>query len=431
MGKKQRGFSKICSETFCNVETKNFFVSNMSGNKTKEDEEVIYHPFQPLIHGVNYDVTSLLNQTVALFDATGTLRISHFTKIWRKMNFGLIFHGRQGFRELTEFTEDLLKIVKSYTLKHNKMGIRAAAIYLWYTLYFKQPTRPKVRLHVDKREYSDLNRFMKQCREERHWEIVYCWSKLIADHAFVFQASNKRLGLEFSGKASRTNLVSTKKPSKGFDSFFNDSEYKEVYESLQQTHTKYSAMKKALTGSSSGSGYAIYDTGLSMISEDLPDKIMKWTTTKINSSDQKNMGGNFLKENGVSIGQRRQQIIQKSYEENAIEDEADDNFETFSPMKNSGKGKGRGKNRKVSIPEIGNPDGSQTLASLAKSLAAVKEDPSLLIGLDGVPPPKKGKGRPKKDNDTKKKSPKATKVKKVKKVKKAKVENSDDEFLEF
>ena len=151
----------------------------MSGNKTKEDEEVIYHPFQPLIHGVNYDVTSLLNQTVALFDATGTLRISHFTKIWRKMNFGLIFHGRQGFRELTEFTEDLLKIVKSYTLKHNKMGIRSAAIYLWYTLYFKQPTRPKVRLHVDKREYSDLNRFMKQCREERHWEIVYCWSKLI------------------------------------------------------------------------------------------------------------------------------------------------------------------------------------------------------------------------------------------------------------
>ena len=248
-----------------------------------------------------------------------------------------------------------------------------------------------------------------------------------ADHAFVFQASNKRLGLEFSGKAGKTgNLVSAKKP-KGFDSFFNDSEYKEVFESIQQTHTKYSAMKKALTGSS-GSGLAIYDPGLSMTSEDLPDKILKWTTAKINSSDQKNLGGNFLKENGVSIGQRRQQIIQKSYEENAIEEEAEDNFETFSPMKISGKGKGRGKNRKVSIPEIGNPDGSQTLASLAKSLAAVKEDPSLLIGLDGVPPPKKGKGRPKKDT---KKSPKAAKVKKVKKVKKAKVENSDDEFLEF
>lgn len=398
----------------------------MSGNESKEGEEVVYHPYQPLIHGVNYDVTSLLSQTVALFDETGTLRISHFTKIWRKMNFGLIFHGRQGFRELTEFTEDLLKIVKSYTLKHNKMGIRAAAIYLWYTLYFKQPTRPKVRLHVDKREYSDLNKFLKQCREERHWEIVYCWSKLIADHAFVFQASNKRLGLEFSGKASRTNLVSAKKPSKGFDSFFNDSEYKEVYESLQQTHTKYSAMKKALTGSS-GSGYAIYDTGLSMISDDLPDKIMKWTTTKINSSDQKSMGGNFLKENGVSIGQRRQQIIQKSYEENAIDEQIEDNFETTSPMKISGKGKGRGKNRKESIQEIGSPDGSQTLASLAKSLAAVKEDPSLLIGLDGGPTLKKGRGRPKK-NDDNKKSPKTPKVKKVKKVKKTKVENSDDEW---
>lgn len=62
----------------------------MSGNKTKEGEEVVYHPFQPLIHGVNYDVNSLLSQTVALFDESGTLRISHFTKIWRKMNFGLV-----------------------------------------------------------------------------------------------------------------------------------------------------------------------------------------------------------------------------------------------------------------------------------------------------------------------------------------------------
>ena len=93
-------------------------------------------------------------------------------------------------------------------------------------------------------------------------------------------------------------------------------------------------------------------------------------------------------------------------------------------------GKGRGKNRKESIQEIGSPDGSQTLASLAKSLAAVKEDPSLLIGLEGGPTLKKVRGRPKKNDDNKKspKSPKVKKVKKAKKVKKTKVENSDDEW---
>ena len=111
---------------------------------SNDDDEVIYNPFQPLVHGVEHDVLKLLKQTVAIFDETNTLRIQHFHTVWHRMQFGLIFHGRQGFRELTEFTEDLLKIVKSYTLKNNDMGIRAAAVYLWYTLYFKQPTIPKV-----------------------------------------------------------------------------------------------------------------------------------------------------------------------------------------------------------------------------------------------------------------------------------------------
>ena len=394
-------------------------------DKKEDEDEVIYNPFQPLVHGVNYDVTNLLKRTVALFDATGTLRIAHFTQIWQDMNFGLIFHGRQGFRELTEFTEDLLKIVKSYTLKHNKMGTRAAAIYLWYTLYFKQPTRPKVRLHVIKREYSDLNKFMKQCREERHWEIVYCWTKLIADHAFVFEATNKYLGLEFSSKVNKNNLT-VKKP-KAFESFFNDPEYKAVYEELQQTHTKYSAMKKALTGTASG--LPIFDTGLSMTSEDLPEKIRQWTASKVDKSESK-LGGNLLKnELGVSIGQRRKQIIQKSYEENAIEDEPIDEFEKPSPVK--GKGKGRGKNRKV--PEIPEPriinDESQTLADLAKSLAAVKEDPSLLVGLEGGPKPviKKGRGRPKKSQEVEEKPKKVKKEKKVGKKKKKKKQDQDDQ----
>ena len=94
-------------------------------------------------------------------------------------------------------------------------------------------------MHVDKREYSDLCKFMKECREDRHWEVVYCWCKLIADHAFVFEASANRCGLEFAGKGSKANkLLNLKKP-KGFESFFNDNEYKEVFESIRQTHGKY------------------------------------------------------------------------------------------------------------------------------------------------------------------------------------------------
>ena len=145
---------------------------------------------------------------------------------------------------------------------------------------------------------------MKECREERHWEIVYCWTKLIEDHAFVFQGkmklqytkskryikttnflsniwmkmnlenktehlfyflircffffyfkisifywiyllgSNKRCGIEFAGKGGKSNaaVVNTRKH-KAFESFFNDNEYKEVFESLRQTHGKYRYVK--------------------------------------------------------------------------------------------------------------------------------------------------------------------------------------------
>ena len=183
-----------------------------------------------------------------------------------------------------------------------------------------------------------------------------------------------------------------------------------------------SAMKKALsTGSSSG-----FDAGLSMTSEDLPDKIRQMTATKTRT--EKAIEGNFLAENGVTIGnvvplifllrnqnfkwyflgQRRQKLIQQSYELNAIED---DDFEVepeLSPKEAKNKGKGKGKNRKTSGEPILNPDDrDQTLASLAKSLAAVKEDPSLLIGLEGGPMPKKGRGRPRRSPEMQK-SPKKT-----------------------
>ena len=71
--------------------------------------------------------------------------VSDWEIIWKDMKFGLIFCGRQTFRELYEFTEDLFDLVKLQALSPNSIGCRAAAIYLLYSLYFKQPARPMVR----------------------------------------------------------------------------------------------------------------------------------------------------------------------------------------------------------------------------------------------------------------------------------------------
>ena len=42
-------------------------------------------------------------------------------------------------------TEDLIELAKQETFSHNKTPLRVAALYLIYSLYFKQPFRPKTR----------------------------------------------------------------------------------------------------------------------------------------------------------------------------------------------------------------------------------------------------------------------------------------------
>ena len=43
-------------------------------------------------------------------------------------------------------------------------------------------------------------RTIKLLQSGCHWELVYCWAKMVADSAFTFVASTKPVGLEHSGR---------------------------------------------------------------------------------------------------------------------------------------------------------------------------------------------------------------------------------------
>ena len=78
------------------------------------------------------------------------------------------------------------------------------------------------------------------------------------------------------------------------------------------------------------------------------------------------------------------------------------NDEDYNPRV---KGKGKGKNRKKRKPDKIRVDLSQDLKSLCRSLAAVKEDPSLLSGIndeDVIMPKKKPTGSRKRGRPPKK-----------------------------
>ena len=123
----------------------NFDFRNMDIHlKCSENEEIKYSPNQAIAAGANHDICSLIHKVTALFDEYRRPRFRHFIDIWKDMKFGLIFCGRQTFREMFEFTEDLFDLVKLQAITLTKFGNRAAAVYLLYALYFKQPARPLV-----------------------------------------------------------------------------------------------------------------------------------------------------------------------------------------------------------------------------------------------------------------------------------------------
>ena len=50
---------------------------------------------------------------------------------------------------------------------------------------------PQVRVRIVHEEYKQLLATVAECRQESHFDVVYCWTKLIAAHAFRHVAKCK------------------------------------------------------------------------------------------------------------------------------------------------------------------------------------------------------------------------------------------------
>ena len=296
------------------------------------------------------------------------------------------------------------------------MGYRAAALFLLYALYFKQPLRPIVKIRVNLSEYKDLVNWTKELREDEHWEVVFCWARLISDHAFLFVGSTQHLGLEFSSKLHKVKGDTFEKEPSYREHFFSS-----MFESLRKTHGRYNNMKKALMSSEKS-----MDNEWSDNSDNFPEKIAE-LVNKVHKKQNPDVKSD--------IGLRRKRIMEKARlaglraididesETKKCEEEFEEKFVTKMKRK-----KKRGKpNKKVAAEKEvkSGPNRPNDLKTLARSLTAVQEDPSLLEALneykDVFQAKKKGRGRPK-IND---------KISKTKKIKKNSKNVKDEEILEL
>jgi len=222
------------------------------------------------------DVERVMFKLFDEFEMNSGPRFRVFTEVWHQDSFGLIFSGRETFREMYEFTENLFHCVKKYALstligKPNHSLVRYAAIYMLFSLYFKQPCRPMVKIRLVKEELEDLLHTTLVARKDKHWDVQYAWSKLISSHAFHYVASQSQMGLEAAllmeqKELSRLNY----EKERANDDYFQSKEFTSMMKKAEKAQAKYVAIKNKLA-----SPQVQADSSLFLTDPNFPETIRK------------------------------------------------------------------------------------------------------------------------------------------------------------
>nr|XP_045617716.1 uncharacterized protein LOC123770087 [Procambarus clarkii] len=85
--------------------------------------------------GYLQDLTTLLQ----LFDDSENWRFKDFAVCWQTLKFSLIYRGRQNFKELLEFSEEVALLTKRFLVPPHSFKWRIGALYTIYGLYYKHP----------------------------------------------------------------------------------------------------------------------------------------------------------------------------------------------------------------------------------------------------------------------------------------------------
>ena len=264
--------------------------------------------------GIDEDLEVFLFKVFDEFEKHSGPRFSVFTTEWKKGNFGLIWCGRESFRDMFDFTEELFNRTKKYILptlkdKPNNTLVRYAALYLMYSLYFKQPCRPRVHFRLKLEEYKHILSLTEQARKDSHWDVMYAWSKLFTSHAFHYAACHTQMGIEMAYQAEQRDH-SDKFGANSCQDYFKSKEFVQMMNKVGKSHSKYVEMKKRLADNNDPE-----DSSLFMIDSDFVTSLKK-CAMKVDKEEIVRKAKEQSK-----VGQSRRSLKYKFYERGGDDDE--------------------------------------------------------------------------------------------------------------
>ncbi|XP_070770095.1 snRNA-activating protein complex subunit 1-like [Enoplosus armatus] len=144
---------------------------------------------QPFYSGFFYSpLTEDVEELLARFQQTDSVRFEAFSAIWREMGLSDVFVGVTRAGELRRFCKITLATAMKYFLPPYSYQIRVGGLYLLFGFYHTQLACPPVKIRLALRDWAQVQKFLKDSVDSGHQDVVYIYQKLFATKAIHYTA---------------------------------------------------------------------------------------------------------------------------------------------------------------------------------------------------------------------------------------------------
>ncbi|KAI3351062.1 hypothetical protein L3Q82_005629 [Scortum barcoo] len=133
-------------------------------------------------------LTEDVEEMLARFQQTDSVRFEHFAAIWREMGLSGVFEGIPSIGERKRFCRITLATAMKYFLPPYSYQIRVGGLYLMFGFYHTQPVDPPVQIRLALKDWAPVQKFLKNSADSGHHDVVYIYQKLDAIRAIHYTA---------------------------------------------------------------------------------------------------------------------------------------------------------------------------------------------------------------------------------------------------
>jgi len=151
-----------------------------------------------MAYQLSYEFESLKHDVNTLFSRfyqKQSVRFEEFCSEWKAMNFNCIFAAtfRNTYSAKMRLVERIFRVASEFLSEESTFLYRVAAVYMFYSVYFKQISDNKVKIRMTPTMWKDLMDFLNIVIEHRHLDVAYVIQTLRKANAFTFTAFPKYL----------------------------------------------------------------------------------------------------------------------------------------------------------------------------------------------------------------------------------------------